>query len=359
MKFLLGVANWELYSKTEQYEKYVRNPSKAEKETGKYYPRLTRYNRHWSQSENIRIEFSASKLVYLNNVDELDNKDFSLVIGILQKRLETMGVLVMKSVLETASISSVHFSKNILLQNGYTANYLISEINKVNLRKSFDFTRSRYINDGQSLYAHTTSHQLVIYDKMADLKIDKKRAIDKEQSLYQRSLFDEIDKKKGLTEIIRFEVRLNHKQKLNKFLSELGYEKNPTFKQVFNKEMSKKVVTYYWENLIKGRNLGVFSITFSTKDILQTLLLANANLKPKQAIYLLGLFILTKDENGIRQLRTIFAHRARDRTWYRIAKDIKLASELITKNKVQDWVTQIDRGLEIFNSYKVEKNEKK
>jgi hypothetical protein len=355
LTFLLGVSSWELYSKTDEYAKYVRNPSKAEKETGKYFPRLTGYTRRFSQEANVRLEFSAPKLLFLNNLDELEDSDFSRVITTLQERLKTMGVIVSRLVLETASVSSVHFSKNILLEDGYTANHLISEMNKVNLRKSFDFAKTRFMNDGQSLYAHTTSHQLVIYDKVADLGKDKKRAIDKEQTLYQTSLFAVLNKEKELQEIIRFEIRLNHKQKMNKVLEDLGYPKNPTFKDVFSIEMSKKVVNDYWKRLIKERNLGLFSISVSIKDILRTLFLADKQLKPKQAIYLLGLFMLAKDENGMRQLRTILSKRSHDRTWYRIAKDMQQASELITKNKVRDWVTQIDRNLDEFKAYKHKK----
>lgn len=265
-----------------------------------------------------------------------------------------MGIIVSKIVLENASVSSVHFGKNIKLEDGYTANHLISEMNKVNLRKSFDFARSRYINDGQSLYAHTTSHQLVIYDKVADLGKDKKRAIDKDQPLYQQSLFGEL-KKQEMLEVIRFEVRLSHKQKMNKVLEQLGYHKNPTFKDVFGKEMAQKVVTDYWKKLIKERNLGLFSISLSLKDILRTLYLANRKIKPNRAIYLLGLFMLGKDENGMRELRSIVSKRSHQRTWYRIAKDMHEANELITKNKLRDWVTQIDKKLEEFKPYKHKK----
>ena len=355
MIYLTGSINWDLYSKTEQYEKYVRNPNKAEKETGKYFPRLTGYKRQYSQNDNVRIEFSVPKLLYLNNLDELEDKDFPMVIETLQERLKTMGVSVFKTVLENASVSSVHFSKNILLKDGYTVNYLISEMNKVNLQKTFDFAKTRFINDGQSLYAHTTRHQLVIYDKMADLNKDKKRAIDKDQTIYQKSLFAELNKEKELEEIIRFEIRLSHKQKLNKILEGLSYRKNPTFKGVFNTEMSKRVVISYWTKLIKERNLGLFSISLSIKDMLQTLFLADKTLKPKQAIYLLGLSMLAKDENGLRQLRTIVSKRSHDRTWYRIVKDIQQASELITENKLQDWVTQIDENLDEFKAYKHKK----
>lgn len=358
MMYLSGVSDWELYSKTDQYEKYVRNPSKAEKMTGKYFPRLTGYKRHYSQNANVRIEFSAPKLLYLNNLDELQDDDFPKVIDVLQERLKLMGVRVLRPILENAQISSVHFSKNIPLEDGYTSNHIISELNKINLRKSFDFTRSRYINDGQSLYAHTTAHQMVIYDKIADLNKDKKRAIDKDQPLYQRSLFDQLTQDKERQEIIRIEIRLNHKQKLNKLLTDLGYKPNPVFKQIFNTQLSKKVVTDYWERLVKKRNLGLFSMSQSPKDILQTLFLADKKMKPKQAVYLLGLHLLSKDENGMRQLRTIISKRSHDRTWYRVAKEIQQSGELITKNKLRNWVTQIDNALNIYKPYKINQYEK-
>ncbi len=350
-----GVSGWNLHSDTDQYKKFVKNPSKKDLESGFYFPRLTGYRRKGlSQDASIRIEFSVPKLIFLNNLDELEDADFPKVIDTLQDRLKAMGVSVTKSVLQNASVSSIHFSKNIQLEDGYTVNHLISEMNKVNLRKSFDFARSRYINDGQSLYAHTTSHQLVIYDKVADLGKDKKRAIDKDQPYYQRTLFDEL-KNEEMNEIIRFEVRLNHKQKMNKVLEDVGYQKNLSFKDMFKKDLAQKVVSSYWKKLIKERNLGLFSVTLCIKDILRTIYLANKRIKPNRAIYLLGLFMVGKDENGMRELRSIVSKKSHERTWYRIAKDMQEASEAITKNKLRDWVTQIDRKLDEFKPYKRKK----
>lgn len=354
-----GVPTWDLHSKTDQYDKFVKNPSKRDLDSGLYFPRLTGYRRKFRQDANVRIEFSVPKLLYLNNLDELEDKDFSEVVDVLQDRLKTMGIVATKSLLEQSSVSSVHFSRNIQLEDGYTVSHLISEMNKVNLRKSFDFAKTRFMNDGQSLYAHTTAHQLVIYDKVADLGKDKKRAIDKDQPRYQRSLFDELKEDSELCEVLRFEIRLNHKQKMGKVLEGLGYSKNPTFKDVFNSEMSRKVVQSYWQKLIKERNLGLFAISVSIKDILRTLFLADRTLKPKQAIYLLGLFQLARDEDGMRQLRTIISKRSHDRTWYRIAKDMQRASELITKNKLRNWVTQIDKKLSNYQPYKTKKYENK
>lgn len=352
MDFLKGVANWELYSKTEYYNKYVRNPSALEKEKGLYFPRLTGYKRKYVQQENVRIEFSVPKLLYLNNLDEVSDQDFEEVVTTLQNRLEKMGVILTKNVIKNASVSSVHFSKNIILENGYTASFLISEMNKVDLRKSFDFAKTRYINDGESLYAHTTAHQMVIYDKVSDLKKGKKRAIDKEPTKYQMSLFNQLKQRKTHQEIIRFEIRLARKQKMNKVLQDLGYIKNPHFKDIFSSQMSQRVVRDYWNKLIVAGGSIIFPVELSVKDVLQVMFLTDRELKPKKAIYLLGLYVLARDENGMRQLRAIVTKRMHDRTWYRMKQDMDYASELINKDNVRDWVQFLDRELKNYTPVK-------
>jgi len=356
MTFLKGVSSWELYSKTDQYQKFVRNPSKTEKDTGKYFPRLTGYKRKFSQGANVRVEFSAPKLLYHNNLGELENNDFPKVVEILKERLKDMGVILTENVIKTAPVSSVHFSRNIELKNGYTANYLLSEMNKVDLRKSFDFAKTRFMNDGQSLYAHTSSHQMVIYDKIADLRKGQKRAIDKTQSPYQKTLFSKLNNEGK--EIVRFEIRLAQKQKMNKVLVDLGYGKNPTFEDVFNSEMSKGVVYSYWQKIILKQSNGLFAPKLSLKETLQIMFLTDKKLNPKKAIYLLGLFMLARDEQGMRQLRSIIAKRVHDRTWYRMKQDMDYASELITKNNLRDWVKEIDTELKHYKPYKYRSYEK-
>jgi len=345
------IDNWELQQGTDKYNKYVKNPSKNNLETGNYFPRLTCYGKWFNQDATVRIEFSIPKLVYLNNLYELENIDFPDVVDILQKRLKEMGVIISKNNLENATVSTVHFSKNILLKNGYSTSYLISEINKVNLRKSFDFTRVKYTNDGQSLYAHTASHELIIYDKIADIQRSQKRAIDKDQTPFQKNILYGV-KRNQLPEVIRFEVRLGRKQKMNSVLEGLGYAKNPTFKDIFSSEISQKVLNHYWQKIIRERNLGIFSLSLSNKDILQTIFTAQPNIKPKLAVYLVGLFALGKDEAGLRELRSVLCKKFTDRTWYRIVKDLQFVSKIISKNNIRDWVIQIDKGLADFKAYK-------
>lgn len=92
-----GVPAWSLQSKTEQYEKFVKNPSKKDLDSGLYFPRLTGYKRKsFAQDANVRIEFSVPKLLFLNNLDELEDKDFPKVIDILQDRLKKWALLYQK-----------------------------------------------------------------------------------------------------------------------------------------------------------------------------------------------------------------------------------------------------------------------
>src|SRR3989344_40803 len=206
-----GVPSWDLQSRTNNYRKYIKNPSLKDKASGLYFPRLTGYHRKngklgWTAM--LKVEFSASKLLFNNNLDEPANDQFSAMVNALLDRLERMAVRVQRHDLETVEVRAVHYSKNIELTGGYTSQYVISELAKINLNKRFDLTRTRFMNDGQSLCGYTKAHSFVIYDKVADLKKNSKRAIDKDQPLYQMSLFSSLNNPR---EILRLEVRVSEK----------------------------------------------------------------------------------------------------------------------------------------------------
>lgn len=343
----IGEKKWDLFAKTEFYEKFIKNPSKANKETGLYFPRFLGYRRYWPiDQEAVRMEFSAPKILYLNNLEELTEKDFDKVVDTLVERIRMMWMFIERDSIINASVSAVHYSKNIVLEDWYTTNYIISELHKVNMRKSFDYTKARYMNDGQSLVAHTTSHEMIIYDKVADMLKWEKRAIDKDQTTYQMSLFEDIPKNE-LLEILRFEIRLWNKTKINSLFSSLGYGKNPTFRDVFNQEISKRVVKKYWEDYMKWVSLWVLSTRSPPKDLLRNFLYNSKS--PKEAIYLTGLMLLSRDGDGIRELRSIIEKSAVDRTWYRLSSDLKKANTITSDiEQPRSWVNQIDNKL---NSY--------
>lgn len=344
---------WDQQSKTSYYAKFVKNPSKRDLESGLYFPRLTGINRNVNGKLDafIKIEFSIPKLLYLNNLDEVSDKDFNLVISTLKDRLLRMGIAVPEKYLKYASVMAVHYSKNILLTDGYTSQFILSELSKIDIRKSFDFSKTKFTNDGQSIYAYTIAHSFVIYDKIADLKKDEKRAIDKDKTFYQRTLFDSLEKKE-LYEVLRFEIRMSKKQKLNALFKKLGLKENPNFEDVFKKKISKSVVQHYWDTLVKNNSTILFGFSTGPKDLLKQILISNPKLKPKQALYFASLMSMTKDGNGIRELRAILSKYGDNRTWYRIKADIKSISGLLKKTRSRDWFDQIEKVLNKFETFK-------
>lgn len=351
-----GVSGWDLHSKAPAYEKYVKNPSTKDKESGLYFPRLTGFKRRngaLAWEKNIKIEFSAPKLIFWNNVDELEDAHFDRVVSELADRLYRMGVVVQTNDLRNAEVRSVHYSKNIDLTNGYTSQYVIGELNKINLNKRFDLTRARYMNDGQSLCAYCVAHSFVIYDKIADLIKGKRRAIDKDLTLYQMSLFEPLVKREQPREILRFEVRLSQKQKMNSLFKKIGFAKNPTFKDVFSTSKSKSIVNHYWETMLCGNSTTLFAHSLTTKNLIRQVLLAHRKMKPKEVLYRAGLLWAVREDNGMRELRTILSRRANDRTWYRIANDIRETSNAINKLQPREWYEQIRKALELFQALRL------
>jgi len=351
-----GVSGWDLQSRTRAYDKFTKNPSARDKEAG-YFPRLTGYRRkngklQWDST--IRIEFSAPKLIYQNNLDELTDKQFGQVVEELHDRMSKMGVVVSKKHLKEASVTAVHYSKNVELENNYTSQFVIGELNKINLNKRFDLTRARFMNDGQSLYAYTQAHSFVIYDKVADLIRGKKRSIDREQTAQQLSLFEPLSKGLMPKEILRFEVRLSQKRKLNSLFKKLGFEENPNFEQVFKTKKSKAVLLHYWDTMLSANSMVLFGHTPTTKDLLKQILLTNRKIKAKEAIYRAGLIWLLREGNGMRELRTILSKQANDRTWYRIAGDAKETGLALSRLRPREWFEQINKAFKSYQPFHID-----
>jgi len=344
---------WAQQTQTNYYSKFIKNPSKRDIESGFYFPRLTGINRSINGVIDafIKVEFSIPKLIYLNNLDEVSENDFDQIINTLKDRLLTMGIFVQEKYLRRAPVTAVHYSKNILLTNGYTSQFVLSELNKIDVRKSFDLTKTRFMNDGESFCIYANSHSFVIYDKIADLKKYLKKSIDKDQTKYQKSLFDSIDKKE-LYEVLRLEIRISQKRKLNSLFKKLGLKENPTFEDAFKISTSKTVVQYYWDTLINNNSGLLFGSFMGPKDILKQIFIANPKLKSKQALYFAGLIGMTKDGNRMRELRSILSKYSDDRTWYRTKEDINYISDLLKRIRPRDWFDQIEKALKDFETFK-------
>ncbi len=339
----------ENFENLRSFRMFYNNPTKQDKENGVYKPRLTLMKR--GREHVLKLEFSAPKILFTENVSELKEEDFEKIVETLVLRLEEMGVWTTKNFIKKADVSSFHPSKNISLENGYTSSFALTELSKIKLNGKMDFTETKFRNDGSALQYYSVSHSFVIYDKKYDLGLPPARAIDKDQTTRQSSLFDNLKPSKKIPEILRLEVRLSKKRKMNNVLEKLGYAKNPTFQDIFKKELFQKVIKDYWQTMIVNENLFVFDMTNSPLRIMQRAIKNNRKQKAKQIIYLTGLEILCK-EKGIRELRKNVALISKSCSWRNISKDIAKINSYKEEPNPHGFIKDIEKQIEEFKPYK-------
>jgi len=336
-----GTTKPEIVNGKEFYKKYYNNPDDSSLLERGYQPRLTLYRR--GRVIELKIEFSAPKILFSNNLNELEDSDLNLLVSKLKRQIEARGVRISIDDILNAEVSAFHASKNIKLKKGYTSIAVIRELSKINLTQKLDMDHKDFRNGGHSLQYYAKSHALVLYDKVRDLKKPDKRAIDKENKINQLSLFEYLANK-NLPEIVRIEARLSQKQKMNSVLKKLGLPEHPKLKDIFKKDVCQKIVSHYWEEMILDGNTFLFQPLNNPQRIIQLIIKKDKNIKPKEVIYLAGLYIIVKDL-GIRELRLILSQLSSQRSWYRIADDFK---KLKLARYQHEWVNEIKDAIKKF-----------
>lgn len=253
---------------------HKQNPTPNELKNGIYKPRLTATERinNGRYQVMLKIEFSAPKLLFGNNFDELEEKDFEQIVSILHKKLSDMAVLVNRDALVNAPVSSIHYSKNVKLTDGLTPYSLLKEIQKCNVTQRLDFNQTDYRNEGHSIKYHAKTYEIAFYDKMKDLeqaRTSESRAVENDNQL-QMGLFDALDqlRRKRPLELIRMEVRLNHRSKIRQILRRIEVLVEPTFSNLFKRDITQKVLLYYLDWLEDGYPKTLLFKPKSTKDFL-------------------------------------------------------------------------------------------
>jgi len=326
------------------FAKSVNNPTRTDFLQNKYMPRLTYLTR--GGKRYLTIEFSAPKLIYGENLSEVEDTQFEDIIDILQSKVRSMGVNVTSVALKKAPVLALHPSKNIKLKDGYTSSYIISELSKVNIDKRLDLAKYRFVNGkGSSLQFHTKQHSFVIYDKVADLNAPKSKAIDKDKINFQRDLFSEIKETKKYFEVIRFEIRICARSKLKVILEKLGYVGPLEFQDLFKKELCQKILYYYWTKYFLTANLFLFDIESSPQKQLANIKTVYPDMKLKQIAYLLGVRQLCLDSGGIMGLRGLISTNE----WQATKKSMTVLNEAV--KGTYSFVEHINQELLDFNKF--------
>lgn len=309
------------------YNQAVQNPTRQELREGNYKPRLTLTKRVTNQGIRIflKIEFSAAKMVFGNNFDELSDSDFDRLITRLRLKLREMGVEVLSTHLQQATVSVIHYAKNIAFTDYTSCTMLISELHKVDLTKRLDISHTTFRNTGHALHYHANSFEVVFYDKLKDLEqagISNKRAIENDNEV-QLSLFDNLTKEKPL-DVLRMEIRLGSKQKIAQSLKKLGLEPEPTFQQIFKQAIAQAVLLSFWKD-VQDNMIPLAMHSARPIDLLSAILKSDSKIKLTKALSFVGSLMIIGNKNvGFRGFQESVERHFTNSTWKRLVKELKM-----------------------------------
>jgi len=322
-----------LYSSTDGYYRLggrsnftcKQNPTRDELKRGIYKPRLTatkRMNKAGKFEITMKVEFSIPKLLYGNNFDELTDEDFTTVIQKLNTILKSMGVYVFEQNLINAPVSSVHYSKNIILTDYSTPYTYLSQLAKLNINRRLDTNRTDFRNEGHSFKYRANSFEIVFYDKIKDLqqaKVSDKRAEEAENTI-QLNIFDTLKKQKPF-EVLRMEIRLNKRAKIRQILKKIGKEIEPTFINIFKQDTAQKVLLHFIDEIEESYPPLLTYRYKGLKKCIEELMIANPKLKPTQALELTA-FRGLLEEMGVREYREMMKMHG-NYHWYNLNNKMK------------------------------------
>jgi hypothetical protein len=304
---------------TRNFCKATYNPTKVEREKG-YHPRLTLIRRAYGSARGIwlKIEFSAPKLLFGNNFEEISAiQELSTVIDLLLKRLQSMGIETTKAALRAAQVNAIHYSKNILLERETPTYLLIQALEKLDLSQQLDLTQTDFRNSGQMVKYHASGYEIALYDKVKDLeqvsKYGEKRGIENDYC-DMPMLCQHLRK----PEVLRFEIRLGTR-KLKSLLKTLNIEHDNTLTSLFSADISRAVLLHYWGIITQS----LYLMNINTSDTERLIYAARKAFPRKQIGKIMELlyFVHACQKLGVRGARMALCLKPHQ--WYRLKRDAK------------------------------------
>ena len=294
---------------------YILTPKEK---LGGYKPQLTLY-RLPTGAINLRVQFSAPKIVRGNNFVELTEDDKVTVLSRLNAALKGMGVIVDPNALLRAEVSKIDYSKNVLLERSTPCWLLIRALAKLDLSQRLDLSETTFRNSGQMIKYHANSYEIVIYDKVRDLEqatiYGDKRGAEAEY-IGQQNLFNRHVQK---PEVLRIEIRLT-RRKLKNLFKKLGIVKGFTFDSLFSANISRAILLHYWDEIVAGLYVQELD-TENVENMIHAIHTVFPGRHPGKVTELMG-FAQASQQLGLRGAR--LALNLKPHQFHRLKKSLKM-----------------------------------
>lgn len=230
-----------LYIHSKAFEQAIIHPKVLGNKTWlkiypqQYFPRIE-YCPQYYTGPSFKIEFSAPKLLYGNNLLEVQESDFNTVIESLLQQLGKIGFKISKNALvQNSTIQNVEISKNILL-GGVPTLVVLEHLRKAKPPRPQMFLTEKDWTTGKQVTFKGIKHEITFYDKYPELV--------KEYGHRQFNL-DEFFRWNKYKNILRMEIRLQKQQ-----IAALA-GKTLTLEELFKEKWAYKAFTKYWKPLFE------------------------------------------------------------------------------------------------------------
>jgi hypothetical protein len=284
------------------------NPTRQEVATYGYLPYVTLYKalRSGGLSAGLRVQFSATKLLYGNNFDELETSDFGAVCRRLLESLAYYGITIQGGLqtLATARVAGVHYAKNFVFTDYTTARDVIKELQKCDVNSWRSVSTSDYSNNGYGYKTHSKYHELAFYDKLAELRKDKRG-----QSLFdtdaqtQLGLFNNRQLVKPF-EVLRMEVRLNNARVIKQQLTKAKLEPSLKLNDICSQGYSKAVLACHLRGLYEAYPKITEATVEDPLQLLSDLYVQNPKRSMSTIVNAVGLYVLSKHSGTYAAIQT-------------------------------------------------------
>lgn len=316
----------------------ILNPTNSDKKKGVYKPKITLVKRPNSGLLEIILEFSAPKLIFGNNFEEISTEDFPILYKEIQKIFLGFGILLTIEDIMRLEVRKVDFCKNIPLSKYIFPTSVINYISKGDFPLNKDVQKTDFRNGGQILHIHTNSVDIALYDKILDLKqsnISEKRSFEKDYYC-QKDLLKNID---NLPQILRFEIRINSVKYLKK---EFQTTNKVKLSDLTTTKQAVQTLLNYWGWLLdKVPKLQIYSHS-SFNDLLNS---SRKGFTPLSTLAYVGVQAILAENYDLRAFRVFFEKQYGKHSWNRIKpflepinnnylKEFVLIENIIRENKV-------------------------
>lgn len=304
----------------------------------------------------MSVMLSIPKLLYENSLQEVAPGDKEKLFQTLSDRLLGIGVAVSPQTIAKASVSVVHFCKNICLPADISFCAILAELSRVDLGKAYDTTEdTRRVdkNNSEELHLYCGTREWAFYDKLADLKRPKGKGADRQKTSFEKELLDMYDL--GNKEVFRYEYRLKKAQTIRSEINRIlgrEYVTPILFDELFQEGLWKKILVQSWQKVVQRPENQLALLAFDNKLDLLLHLLKNAKVdtsahSQNKALWSYGLTLAIKD-HGVKAIRKevgkVWPGTANERLDEKLAK----AAELARGIPLLEGVLHIDAELAKF-----------